>query len=48
VCAAFSLALFFLLEKKKDGDRCGITADCQKSGNDELQKKTMRKKREKN
>jgi hypothetical protein len=44
----FSLALFFLIERvkdeKKDEDRCGITADCQKSGNDELQKRREKKK----
>ena len=37
---------FLLLRKReKDGDRCGITADCQKSGNDEHEKKTKRKKK---
>jgi hypothetical protein len=44
---ALSRTLCFLLERKKDGDRCGITADCQKSGNDELQKKTKRERRKK-
>jgi hypothetical protein len=34
-------------EKKNDEDRCGITADCQKSGDDELQNRRRKKKEKK-
>jgi len=41
VHVAFSLALFFLIERerKKDGDRSGIIAECQKPGYDELEER---------
>ncbi len=33
--------------REKDEDRCGITADCQKPGNDEPTTETKKKKKEK-